>query len=99
MTDKSITKTIRMDREIGEWLKERNARKVVESACRMVMDGRLRYDDEGVHLQNDPDKTYQALRECAEEKGIEFEGFVDDLHTQILWGMLEYKDGEIVVKE
>lgn len=121
MTNKTVTKTIRMDSEVGDWLADKDARAIIESVCELEGKGKLKCDDEGVHIESRDERVKKleeenkelfakqlmkgenplvtTLKECAEEKGIDFEGFVDSLHTQLIWGMLEYRDGKVIAPE
>lgn len=77
MTTKTTTKTIRMDNEVAEWLRDKDARALLESVYREIKAGRLRYDGEvhGVDL-----------------RGLEDVGDIDEflakVAEKVIWGEL-----------
>lgn len=85
---KNSTIIIRVDEDTKKYLEKTSDRGISERVREIIDQSR-----------KGSDKTYTMLKECAKEKGINFEEFVDSLHTQLIWGMVEYKDGKIIAPE
>lgn len=85
---KNSTIIIRVDEDTKKYLEKTSDRGISERVREIIDQSR-----------KGSDKTYTMLKECAEEKGINFEEFVDSLHTQLIWGMVEYRDGKIIAPE
>lgn len=101
MTDKTKVKTIRLNVETLEWLKNKDPRRIIETVYDLWKVGKLQVDRRGVkitelEMSNELRASLEDIKQMSKAHNGTLDATIDSLDFALSWGTLKLKKGGLL---
>ena len=101
MTDKTSIKAIRLDNEIIEWLKNKDARRIIETVYDLWKAGKVQVDRRGVKIttlevSDGLIQSLENIKQMSKTYQGSLDATIDSFEFALTWGTLKLKRGGVL---